>query len=177
MSGAAGRREVLESDATAVLLRHTAAGDKVTARALVHLSLDGDDTLVPRRPRASPPWTSTSAPSGRTPLDIPALTTLLRRGGPRERREVATTLYELYKLPENRRCASTLCRCSPTPCRRLPTWPPPVLSGPLRCLAFSRRIARGARSLKGYRIPSPPSCALRSFAIMKERGDKHRAFR
>jgi len=27
---------------------------------------------------------------------------LLRRGGPRERREAATTLYKLCKLPDNR---------------------------------------------------------------------------
>ena len=36
---------------------------------------------------------------------IPELVGLLRRGGPRERREAATALYELCKLPENRRRA------------------------------------------------------------------------
>ena len=45
-SGAAGRREVLESGNAAVLLRHAEAGDEAAARALLHLSLDGDDTRM-----------------------------------------------------------------------------------------------------------------------------------
>lgn len=47
-SGPAGRRLVLESGAVAaVLLRRVAGGDEVAARALVYLSLDGDDARVP----------------------------------------------------------------------------------------------------------------------------------
>ncbi|XP_066344614.1 U-box domain-containing protein 8-like [Miscanthus floridulus] len=65
-SGAAGRRGVLESGNAAVLLRHAEAGGEAAARALLHLSLDGDDTRVGL---------------------------------------VATTLFELYKLSENRRRA------------------------------------------------------------------------
>jgi hypothetical protein len=45
-SSAAGRREVLVSGNTAVLLRQAEAGDEAAARALLHLSLDGDDTHV-----------------------------------------------------------------------------------------------------------------------------------
>uniref|UniRef100_A0A453RZJ6 RING-type E3 ubiquitin transferase n=1 Tax=Aegilops tauschii subsp. strangulata TaxID=200361 RepID=A0A453RZJ6_AEGTS len=45
-SGPAGRREVLESGAVAVLLQHAAAGDEAAARALLYLSLDGDDARV-----------------------------------------------------------------------------------------------------------------------------------
>ncbi|OEL26845.1 hypothetical protein BAE44_0012136, partial [Dichanthelium oligosanthes] len=45
-SGATGRREVQESGNAAVLLRHAAAGDEAAARALLLLSLDGDDTRV-----------------------------------------------------------------------------------------------------------------------------------
>jgi hypothetical protein len=43
MYGVAGRREVLESGDMAVLLRNAKAGDKVSARALLHLLLDGDE--------------------------------------------------------------------------------------------------------------------------------------
>lgn len=41
--GVVGRREVLESGDMAVLLRNAKAGDKVSARALLHLILDGDE--------------------------------------------------------------------------------------------------------------------------------------
>ncbi|XP_066316265.1 U-box domain-containing protein 13-like [Miscanthus floridulus] len=77
-SGAAGRREVLESDNTAVLLRHAEAEDEARGGR--------------RR--------------GRTlSRGVLALTGLLRRGGPWERHEATTALFELCKLPENRRRA------------------------------------------------------------------------
>jgi len=129
-SGAAGRREVLESGNAAVLLRHAEAGDEAAARALLHLSLDGDDTRVGlvadgavdalsaavSRGGAAAASAATALTSlatvdvnkctiGAHPSAIPALTGLLRRGGPRERREAATALFELCKLPENRRRA------------------------------------------------------------------------
>ncbi|RLN28478.1 hypothetical protein C2845_PM05G04210 [Panicum miliaceum] len=115
-SGAAGRREVLESGNAAVLLRHVAA-----VRALLLFSLDGDDTRVGLvadgtvdmlsdavAALATMALTSLAtvdinkSPSGRTPSGIPELVGLLGRGGPRERREATTALYELCKLPENR---------------------------------------------------------------------------
>ncbi|KAL5229888.1 hypothetical protein ABZP36_028664 [Zizania latifolia] len=129
-SGPAGRREVLESGATAVLLRHAAAGNEVAAKALLHLSLDGDDARVglvadgavdalsaalsaggAAAAVAATALTSLATVDvnkctiGAHPSAIPALVELLRRGGARERREAATTLYELCKLPENRRRA------------------------------------------------------------------------
>ncbi|KAG8046464.1 hypothetical protein GUJ93_ZPchr0008g12102 [Zizania palustris] len=129
-SGPAGRREVLESGAAAVLLRHAATGDEVAARALLHLSLDGDDARVglvadgavdalsaalfaggAAAAVAATALTSLATVDvnkctiGAHRLAIPALAGLLRRGGARERREAATTLYELCKLPENRRRA------------------------------------------------------------------------
>ena len=129
-SGAAGRREVLESGNAAVLLRHAEAGDEAAARALLHLSLDGDDTRVGlvadgavdalsaavSRGGAAAASAATALTSlatvdvnkctiGAHPSAIPALAGLLRRGGPRERREAATALFELCKLPENRRRA------------------------------------------------------------------------
>lgn len=129
-SGAAGRKEVLESGSAAVLLRHAEAGDEAAARALLHLSLDGDDTRVGlvadgavdalsaavSRGGAAAASAATALTSlatvdvnkctiGAHPSAIPALAGLLRRGGPRERREAATALYELCKLPENRRRA------------------------------------------------------------------------
>lgn len=45
-SGPEGRRQVMESGDVGVLLRHAAGGDEVAARALLHLSLDGDDARV-----------------------------------------------------------------------------------------------------------------------------------
>ncbi|KAL6629687.1 hypothetical protein ACP70R_029452 [Stipagrostis hirtigluma subsp. patula] len=45
-TGAAGRREVLESGNAGVLLRHVAAGDEAAARVLLYLTLDGVDTRV-----------------------------------------------------------------------------------------------------------------------------------
>ncbi|KAL6652710.1 hypothetical protein ACP70R_011635 [Stipagrostis hirtigluma subsp. patula] len=45
-TGAAGRREVLESGNAGVLLRHAAAGDEAAARVLLYLTLDGVDTRV-----------------------------------------------------------------------------------------------------------------------------------
>jgi|UniRef100_A0A804LZ64 hypothetical protein len=45
-SSATGRREVLESGNAAVLLRQAKVGDEAVARALLHLSLDGNDTRV-----------------------------------------------------------------------------------------------------------------------------------
>ncbi|CAO2186884.1 unnamed protein product [Urochloa humidicola] len=129
-SGAAGRREVLESGNAAVLLRHAAAGDEAAARAVLHLTLDGDDTRVGlvadgavdslsaavRRGGAAAALAATALTSlatvdvnkctiGAHPSAIPDLVALLRRGGARERREAATALYELCKLPENRRRA------------------------------------------------------------------------
>ncbi|CAL4996523.1 unnamed protein product [Urochloa decumbens] len=129
-SGAAGRREVLESGNAAVLLRHAAAGDEAAARALLLLTLDGDDTRVGlvadgavdslsaavRRGGAAAALAATALTSlatvdvnkctiGAHPSVIPELVGLLRRGGARERREAATALYELCKLPENRRRA------------------------------------------------------------------------
>ncbi|XP_062192437.1 U-box domain-containing protein 8-like [Phragmites australis] len=129
-SGAAGRREVLESGSAAVLLRHTAAGDEAAARALLYLSLDGDDARVGLVADGAVDALSTAVSRGgaaaalaATALTslatvdvnkctigahlsaIPALAGLLRRGGARERREAATALYELCKLPENRRRA------------------------------------------------------------------------
>ncbi|XP_066326099.1 U-box domain-containing protein 8-like [Miscanthus floridulus] len=129
-SGAAGRREVLESGNAAVLLRHAEAGDEAAARALLHLSLDGDDTRVGlvadgavdalsaavSRGGAAAASAATALTSlatvdvnkctiGAHQSAIPALAGLLRRGGPRERREAATALFELCKLPENRRRA------------------------------------------------------------------------
>ncbi|KAL5219996.1 hypothetical protein ABZP36_024709 [Zizania latifolia] len=129
-SGPAGRREVLESGAAAVLLRHAAAGDEVAARALLHLSLDGDDARVGLVADGAVDALSAAVSAGGAAaavsataltslatvdvnkctigahhLAIPALAGLLRRGGVRERREAATTLYELCKLPENRRRA------------------------------------------------------------------------
>ncbi|EEE68018.1 hypothetical protein OsJ_25989 [Oryza sativa Japonica Group] len=47
-SGPEGRRQVMESGDVGVLLRHAAGGDEVAARALLHLSLDGDDARDPR---------------------------------------------------------------------------------------------------------------------------------
>jgi hypothetical protein len=41
--GAAGRREVLESSDIVVLLRHAKARDELSARAVLHLILDGDE--------------------------------------------------------------------------------------------------------------------------------------
>ncbi|XP_062196300.1 U-box domain-containing protein 8-like [Phragmites australis] len=127
-SGAAGRREVLESGSAAVLLRHAAAGDEAAARALLLLSLDGDDARVGlvvdgavdalsaavSRGDAAAALAATALTSlatvdvnkctiGAHASAIPALAGLLRRGGARERREAATALYELCKLPENRR--------------------------------------------------------------------------
>ncbi|KAF8712850.1 hypothetical protein HU200_028623 [Digitaria exilis] len=129
-SGAAGRREVLESGNAAVLLRHAAAGDEAAARAVLLLTLDGDDTRVGlvadgavdalsaavRRGGAAAALAATALTSlatvdvnkctiGAHPSVIPELVGLLRRGGQRERREASTALYELCKLPENRRRA------------------------------------------------------------------------
>ncbi|GJN12485.1 hypothetical protein PR202_ga30765 [Eleusine coracana subsp. coracana] len=128
-SGAAGRREVLESGSAAVLLRHAAAGDDSAARAVLLLSLDGDDArvglvadgavdaLCAAVARGSAPAATalTSLATvdvnkctiGAHPAAIPALVALLRRrrGADRQRREAATALFELCKLPENRRRA------------------------------------------------------------------------
>ncbi|CAL5008606.1 unnamed protein product [Urochloa decumbens] len=129
-SGAAGRREVLESGNAAVLLRHAAAGDEAAARGVLLLTLDGDDTRVGlvadgavdslsaavRRGGAAAALAATALTSlatvdvnkctiGAHPSVIPELVGLLRRGSSRERREAATALYELCKLPENRRRA------------------------------------------------------------------------
>ncbi|KAL6856833.1 hypothetical protein ACP4OV_018215 [Aristida adscensionis] len=129
-SGAAGRREVLESGNAGVLLRHAAAGDEAASRALLYLTLDGDDTRVGlvadgavdalsaavARGGSAAALAATALTSlatvdvnkctiGTHPSAIPALAGLLRRGGARERREAATALFELCKLPENRRRA------------------------------------------------------------------------
>ena len=102
----------------------------VAARALLLLTLDGNDarvglvadgvvdalSAVVRRGGAVAALAATALTSlatvdvnkcsiGAHPSAIPELVGLLRRGGPRERREAATTLYELCKLPENRRRA------------------------------------------------------------------------
>lgn len=133
-SGAAGRREVLDSGSAALLLRHAAAGDEAAARALLLLSLDGDDARVGLvadgavdalcaaisrgggggRAAALAATALTSLATvdvnkcsiGAHPAAISALVALLRRGGAhQERREAATALFELCKLPENRRRA------------------------------------------------------------------------
>ncbi|XP_040382833.1 U-box domain-containing protein 8 [Oryza brachyantha] len=129
-SGPEGRREVLESGDVAVLLRHAAGGDEVAARAVLHLSLDGDDARVGLVADGAVDALSAAVSSGGAaaavaataltslatvdvnkctigahPSAIPALVGLLRRGGARDRREAATALYELCKLPENRRRA------------------------------------------------------------------------
>ncbi|KAF0924516.1 hypothetical protein E2562_010163 [Oryza meyeriana var. granulata] len=131
-SGPEGRREVLESGDVAVLLRHAAGGDEAAARAVLHLSLDGDDARVGLVADGAVDALSAAVSSGGAaaavaataltilatvdvnkctigahPSAIPALVGLLRRGGggARERREAATALYELCKLPENRRRA------------------------------------------------------------------------
>ena len=92
----------------------------VAARALLLLTLDGNDARVglvaASRPSGSRRLAATAHTSlatvdvnkcsiGAHPSAIPELVGLLRRGGPRERREAATALYELCKLPENRRRA------------------------------------------------------------------------
>ncbi|KQJ95012.1 U-box domain-containing protein 8 [Brachypodium distachyon] len=131
-SGPAGRRLVLESGAVAaVLLRRVAGGDEAAARALVYLSLDGDDARVGLVADGAVDALAAAVSGGGVaaahaataltslatvgvnkctiaahPTAIPALAAALRRGGaPRERREAATALYELCKLPENRRRA------------------------------------------------------------------------
>uniref|UniRef100_A0A0E0LR32 RING-type E3 ubiquitin transferase n=1 Tax=Oryza punctata TaxID=4537 RepID=A0A0E0LR32_ORYPU len=132
-SGPEGRREVMESGDVGVLLRHAAGGDEVAARAVLHLSLDGDDARVGLVADGAVDALSAAVSSGGAaaavaataltslatvdvnkctigahPSAIPALVGLLRRGsggGARERREAATALYELCKLPENRRRA------------------------------------------------------------------------
>lgn len=130
-SGPEGRRQVMESGDVVVLLRHAAGGDEVAARALLHLSLDGDDARVGLVADGAVDALSAAVSSGGAaaavaataltslatvdvnkctigahPSAVPALVGLLRRGGgARERREAATALYELCKLPENRRRA------------------------------------------------------------------------
>nr|CAD1823262.1 unnamed protein product [Ananas comosus var. bracteatus] len=100
-------------------------------RALLHLSLDGDDARVglvaegavdalaaalasPSAALAATTLTSLAVVEvnkctiGAHPAAIPRLAALLLRrgaGAPRERREAATALYELCKFPENRRRA------------------------------------------------------------------------
>jgi len=108
-SVAAERREVLESGDTAVLLRHAAE-----AWALLLLTLDGNDVRVGLvADGAIDTLAATALTSldsidvnkcsiGAHPSAISELVGLVRRGGPRERREAATALYE---LAENRRHA------------------------------------------------------------------------
>ncbi|KAG6534981.1 U-box domain-containing protein 8-like [Zingiber officinale] len=134
--GAAGRRLVTDSGAVAVLLRHAAATDRpdlqdLSLRALLHLSLDGDDArlglvaegaLDPVVTALSPGCSSSSALAstlltslavvevnkatiGAHPFAIPRLAALLRDGDARERREATTALYELCKFADNRRRA------------------------------------------------------------------------
>lgn len=140
--GAAARRRVADSGAASVLLRHAAAGGggegeegeklrDLALRALLHLSLDGDDARVglvaegavdalaaalasPSAALAATTLTSLAVVEvnkctiGAHPAAIPRLAALLLRrgpGAPRERREAATALYELCKFPENRRRA------------------------------------------------------------------------
>ncbi|KAK3120985.1 hypothetical protein QOZ80_8BG0644370 [Eleusine coracana subsp. coracana] len=124
-SGAA----VLESGSAAVLLRHAVAGDDSAARAILLLSLDGDDARVGLvadgavdalcaavAGGSAPAATALTSLAtvdvnkctiGAHPAAIPALVALLRRrgGADRQRREAATALFELCKLPENRRRA------------------------------------------------------------------------
>jgi len=170
-SGAAGRREMLESGNAAVLLRHAAAGDEAAARALLLLTLDGDDARVGlvadgavdalsaavRRGGAVAALAATALTSlatvdvnkcsiGAHPSAIPELVGLLRRGGPRERREAATTLYDLCKLTET---AAVPCARAPRP--RSPTSPPSAPPAPSRCSASSPSAARGASSCESSR--------------------------
>ncbi|RWW75779.1 hypothetical protein BHE74_00016182 [Ensete ventricosum] len=131
--GHAARRLLADSGATSVLLRHAAAPDcpdlqELSLRALLHLSLDGDDARVGlvaegaldplvaalRGGSGSSALAATlltslavvevnKATIGAHPAAIPRLAALLREGGGRERREAATALYELCKFAENRR--------------------------------------------------------------------------
>ncbi|XP_072954720.1 U-box domain-containing protein 8 [Typha angustifolia] len=130
---AAFRRLVADSGATAVLLRHAAARgcpdlQELSLRAILHLTLDGDDARVALvaegavdaaaaalnsgcAAAALAATTLTSLATvevnkctiGAHPTAIAGLAALLREGGGRERREAATALYELCKFPENRR--------------------------------------------------------------------------
>ncbi|XP_038988197.1 U-box domain-containing protein 8 [Phoenix dactylifera] len=132
---AAFRRLALDAGASSVLLRHAGSGDRpdlqdLALRALLHLSLDGDDarvglvaegavdrlTAALRSPSAAAALAATCLTSlamvevnkctiGAHPSAIAALAALLREGKGRERREAATALYELCKFPENRRRA------------------------------------------------------------------------
>ncbi|CAL9120336.1 unnamed protein product [Musa textilis] len=131
----AARRLLADSGAASVLLRHAAAPDRpdlqeLSLRALLHLSLDGDDARVglvaegaldplvaalrggsgsSAAALAATLLTSLAvvevnkATIGAHPAAIPRLAALLREGGGRERREAATALYELCKFAENRR--------------------------------------------------------------------------
>ncbi|WOK96435.1 hypothetical protein Cni_G05142 [Canna indica] len=137
--GAAAHRLVADSGAASVLLRHAAAPDRpdlqdLSLRALLHLSLDGDDArvglvaegaldpvVVALRCQGGPGSSAAAlaatlltslavvdvnkATIGAHPSAIPRLAALLRDGGGRERREATTALYELCKFAENRRRA------------------------------------------------------------------------
>ncbi|XP_074576569.1 U-box domain-containing protein 8-like [Curcuma longa] len=131
---AASRRLVVDSDATSVLIRHADAPDRpdiqdLALRALLHISLDGDDTRLgllaegaldpvvsalrggPVAALAATFLTSLAivdvnkATIGAHPAAIPSLVALLSGGDGRQRREAATALHELCKFAENRRRA------------------------------------------------------------------------
>lgn len=126
------RRPLADSGAPSVLLRHAASPDPhdlqgLSLRILLYLSLDGDDARVglvadgaldplthalaaggPNAALAATTLTSLAMVEvnkctiGAHPSAIPILSTLIRSGKGRERREAATALYELSKFPENR---------------------------------------------------------------------------
>ncbi|THU48448.1 hypothetical protein C4D60_Mb09t26370 [Musa balbisiana] len=136
--GLAAHRLVADTGAASVLLRHAAAPDRpdlqnLALRALLHLSLEGDDARVglvaegavdpvvaalrsgpgcPAAALAATLLTSLAvvevnkATIGAHPAAIPRLVALLQDGDVRERREAATALYELCKFAENRRRAA-----------------------------------------------------------------------
>ncbi|URE32499.1 U-box domain-containing protein [Musa troglodytarum] len=136
--GLAAHRLVADTGAASVLLRHAADPDRpdlqnLALRALLHLSLEGDDARVGlvaegaidpvvAALRSGPGCTAAAlaatlltslavvevnkATIGAHPAAIPRLVALLRDGDVRERREAATALYELCKFAENRRRAA-----------------------------------------------------------------------
>lgn len=129
------RRNLFDSSAPSVLLRHAASAESpelqdLALRTLVYLSLDGDDARVglvadgaidalaqalaaggPNAFLAATTLTSLAVVEvnkcsiGAHAFAIPALSVLLCDGKGRDRREAATALYELCKFPENRRRA------------------------------------------------------------------------
>ncbi|RWW49613.1 hypothetical protein BHE74_00044188 [Ensete ventricosum] len=136
--GLAAHRLVADTGVASVLFRHAAVPDRpdlqhLALRALLHLSLEGDDARVglvtegaidPVVAALCSGPGSTAAALAATLLTslavvevnkaiigahltaIPCLVALLQDGDVRERREAATALYELCKFAENRRRAA-----------------------------------------------------------------------